>query len=176
MTVQLTKQMFAIVPSIHLADIVLSHPEKKYTSGQKIKCRVLVCIPQVSLYAKYGMAWKLYRLPFPISLVLMKHDKMLVDILPQEKKLVLTCKKSMLKSTNPIITNYCDTEPGMILDGFIASVSEKGCLVAFYNDVKGKFHTDTVWKSNLNFIFILFYIESYVCLISLFLSICEWFF
>ncbi|OLL26878.1 rRNA biogenesis protein rrp5 [Neolecta irregularis DAH-3] len=39
--VQLTDKITAFVPSIHMADIVLRNPEKKFKEGGKVKCRVL---------------------------------------------------------------------------------------------------------------------------------------
>lgn len=41
MHVQISNYIRGLVPRIHLADIILSNPENKYTEGMKIKCRVL---------------------------------------------------------------------------------------------------------------------------------------
>ncbi|XP_030636412.1 protein RRP5 homolog [Chanos chanos] len=41
MYVKITNHIQGLVPKIHLADIVLKNPEKKFSPGQKVKCRVL---------------------------------------------------------------------------------------------------------------------------------------
>ncbi|KAF4075156.1 hypothetical protein AMELA_G00231350 [Ameiurus melas] len=41
MHVQISHHIRGLVPRIHLADIILSNPENKYSEGMKIKCRVL---------------------------------------------------------------------------------------------------------------------------------------
>lgn len=43
--VALSDAMNALAPSIHLADIMLSKPEKKYKPGQSVKCRILSTNP-----------------------------------------------------------------------------------------------------------------------------------
>ncbi|XP_069609798.1 protein RRP5 homolog [Ranitomeya imitator] len=45
MIVDITKRLNGIVPTLHLADVTLQQPEKKYTPGTKIKCRVLSVDP-----------------------------------------------------------------------------------------------------------------------------------
>lgn len=40
MVVHLSDHIKGLVPRTHLSDIVLKNPEKKYTEGMKIKCRV----------------------------------------------------------------------------------------------------------------------------------------
>ncbi|XP_073541438.1 protein RRP5 homolog [Phyllobates terribilis] len=45
MVVDITKRLNGIVPTLHLADVTLKQPEKKYTPGTKIKCRVLSVDP-----------------------------------------------------------------------------------------------------------------------------------
>ncbi|XP_070830544.1 protein RRP5 homolog isoform X2 [Chaetodon trifascialis] len=41
MVVHLSEHIKGLVPRIHLSDVVLNNPEKKYTEGMRIKCRVL---------------------------------------------------------------------------------------------------------------------------------------
>lgn len=41
MVVDITKHLNGLVPTLHLADVTLHQPEKKYTPGSKIQCRVL---------------------------------------------------------------------------------------------------------------------------------------
>ncbi|KAM4032061.1 protein RRP5 homolog [Anomaloglossus baeobatrachus] len=45
MVVDVTKRLNGLVPTLHLADVTLKHPEKKYPPGTKIKCRVLSVDP-----------------------------------------------------------------------------------------------------------------------------------
>ncbi|KAM3913083.1 protein RRP5 homolog [Leptodactylus fuscus] len=45
MVVDITKHINGLVPKLHLADVTLHNPEKKYTPGAKIKCRVLSVDP-----------------------------------------------------------------------------------------------------------------------------------
>ena len=40
MTVKLTEHIRGMVPKTHLSDIILKNPERKYTEGMKVKCRV----------------------------------------------------------------------------------------------------------------------------------------
>ncbi|KAJ8365798.1 hypothetical protein SKAU_G00146290 [Synaphobranchus kaupii] len=47
MEVKLSDHVKGMVPRTHLADIVLSNPEKKFSVGNKIKCRVLSVDPRV---------------------------------------------------------------------------------------------------------------------------------
>lgn len=41
MVVHLSEHVKGLVPRTHLSDIILKNPEKKYTEGMKVKCRVL---------------------------------------------------------------------------------------------------------------------------------------
>lgn len=53
MHVKVTDGIKGLVPSLHLADVVLKQPEKKYNIGDEVKCRVraarqglqLLCTP-----------------------------------------------------------------------------------------------------------------------------------
>ncbi|XP_040217796.1 protein RRP5 homolog [Rana temporaria] len=40
-TVNIAKRISGLIPNLHMADITLNHPEKRYTPGKNIKCRVL---------------------------------------------------------------------------------------------------------------------------------------
>ncbi|NWQ60507.1 RRP5 protein, partial [Neopipo cinnamomea] len=100
MQVKVADGIKGLVPSIHLADVILKQPEKKYNIGDEVKCRVLECNPAA-------------------------------------KKLILTLKKSLIQSKLPVLTNYEDAKPGLITHGFVVCAREFGCIVKFYNDVKG---------------------------------------
>lgn len=40
MQVKVTDGIKGLVPSLHLADVILKQPEKKYNVGDEVKCRV----------------------------------------------------------------------------------------------------------------------------------------
>ncbi|NWI11122.1 RRP5 protein, partial [Crypturellus soui] len=100
MQVKITDGIKGLVPSMHLADTILKQPEKKYSVGDEISCRVLECRPE-------------------------------------EKKLFLTLKKTLIQSKLPVLSNYEEAIPGLITHGFVVCAREFGCIVKFYNDVKG---------------------------------------
>lgn len=56
---------------------------------------------------------------------------------PSGKKLILTLKKNLVQSKLPVLSNYEDAKPGLITHGFVVCAREFGCIVKFYNDVKG---------------------------------------
>ncbi|XP_075072317.1 protein RRP5 homolog [Mixophyes fleayi] len=45
MVVNITEHLTGLVPNLHLADVSLNQPQKKYLPGNKIKCRVLNVVP-----------------------------------------------------------------------------------------------------------------------------------
>uniref|UniRef100_A0A8V5G267 Protein RRP5 homolog n=1 Tax=Melopsittacus undulatus TaxID=13146 RepID=A0A8V5G267_MELUD len=100
MQVKVTDAIKGLVPSMHLADVILKQPEKKYNIGDQVRCRVLECNPA-------------------------------------GKKLILTLKKNLVQSKLPVLSNYEDAKPGLITHGFVVCAREFGCIVKFYNDVKG---------------------------------------
>ncbi|XP_036857188.1 protein RRP5 homolog [Manis javanica] len=46
MLVKVAEQIRGLVPSVHLADILMKNPEKKYHIGDEVQCRVLLCDPE----------------------------------------------------------------------------------------------------------------------------------
>ncbi|NXG68658.1 RRP5 protein, partial [Baryphthengus martii] len=100
MQVKVSDGIKGLVPSMHLADVILKQPEKKYSTGDEVKCRVLECNPT-------------------------------------GRRLILTLKKSLVQSKLPILCNYEDAKPGLITHGVVVCAREFGCIVKFYNDVKG---------------------------------------
>ncbi|XP_067995560.1 protein RRP5 homolog [Melanerpes formicivorus] len=98
--VKVAEGIKGLVPSMHLADVILKQPEKKYSIGDEVKCRVLECNPA-------------------------------------GKRLILTLKKSLIQSNLPVLSSYEDANPGLITHGFVVCAREFGCVVKFYNDVKG---------------------------------------
>lgn len=55
----------------------------------------------------------------------------------ENKKLYLTRKKALLESTLPLFLSYADTRPGRVSHGYIVCIKDFGCIVRFYNNVKG---------------------------------------
>uniref|UniRef100_A0A670XW31 Protein RRP5 homolog n=1 Tax=Pseudonaja textilis TaxID=8673 RepID=A0A670XW31_PSETE len=100
MEVKITESIKGFVPNLHLADVKLKQPEKKYSTGTTVKCRVLVCNPET-------------------------------------KKLILTLKRTLVNSKLPVLDSFEDAKPGLITHGFVACVKDFGCIVKFYNDVRG---------------------------------------
>ncbi|XP_069720305.1 protein RRP5 homolog [Phaenicophaeus curvirostris] len=100
MQVKVADGIKGLVPSLHLANVILKQPEKKFNIGDELKCRVLECNPA-------------------------------------GKKLILTLKKSLVQSKLPVLSCYEDAKPGLITHGFVVCARDFGCIVKFYNDVKG---------------------------------------
>ncbi|XP_053927644.1 protein RRP5 homolog [Cuculus canorus] len=100
MQVKVADRIKGLVPSLHLSDVILKQPEKKFSIGDELKCRVLECNPA-------------------------------------GKKLILTLKKNLVQSKLPVLSCYEDAKPGLITHGFVVCAREFGCIVKFYNDVKG---------------------------------------
>ncbi|XP_028264311.1 protein RRP5 homolog isoform X2 [Parambassis ranga] len=53
------------------------------------------------------------------------------------KKLYLTRKKALVESTLPLFLSYADARPGRVSHGYIVCIKDFGCIVRFYNSVKG---------------------------------------
>ncbi|XP_040003345.1 protein RRP5 homolog isoform X2 [Xiphias gladius] len=100
MVVHLSDHIKGLVPRTHLSDIILKNPEKKYTEGMKVKCRVL-------------------------------------SVDAENKKLYLTRKKALIESSLPLFLSYTDARPGCVSHGYIVCIKDFGCIVRFYNSVKG---------------------------------------
>ena len=64
------------------------------------------------------------------------HFKVL-SVEPDRRRLLLTHKKTMVESDLPLITDYSDAKPGVSTHGFVTAIKDFGCLVTFYNNVKG---------------------------------------
>lgn len=54
----------------------------------------------------------------------------------EQNRVLLTCKKSLLESTLPIISSFEGVAPGVISHGVVAKVLEKQVIVSFYNGLK----------------------------------------
>ena len=60
-----------------------------------------------------------------------------LNLVPSQKQLLLSCKKSLVRSTTEPLTSYTQAVPGGIHQGVITSVHSYGCIVHFYNRVRG---------------------------------------
>lgn len=67
----------------------------------------------------------------------------------EENRVILTCKDSLLKSKNPIITSLEDVEPGMFSDGVIVKVTQHGCIVTFYNEIRAFAHISELQEAHV---------------------------
>lgn len=52
-------------------------------------------------------------------------------------RLILTAKKSLIKSQSPIVASYDVSLNGVVCDGTVVHIKSNGLLVTFYNNVKG---------------------------------------
>uniref|UniRef100_UPI00398EE491 protein RRP5 homolog isoform X2 n=1 Tax=Pristiophorus japonicus TaxID=55135 RepID=UPI00398EE491 len=98
--VKLTDHIRGLVPRTHLADVPLKHPEKLYSVGDQVRCRVLT-------------------------------------VNSDSKKLILTRKKTLVGSKLPLLTCYKEAVPRRVAHGYIVCVKPFGCIVRFYNEVRG---------------------------------------
>ncbi|XP_029285082.1 protein RRP5 homolog isoform X2 [Cottoperca gobio] len=55
----------------------------------------------------------------------------------ENKKLYLTRKKALVESSLPLFLSYTDARPGRVSHGYIVCIKDFGCIVRFYNSVKG---------------------------------------
>lgn len=56
---------------------------------------------------------------------------------PEARKLALTLKRTLVNSKLPALSSFEDAKPGLTTHGFVACAREFGCIVKFYNDIKG---------------------------------------
>ncbi|XP_041840076.1 protein RRP5 homolog [Melanotaenia boesemani] len=67
----------------------------------------------------------------------MKVKCRVLSVDPENKKLYLTRKKALVESSLPLFLSYADARPGRISHGFIVCLRDFGCIIRFYNNVKG---------------------------------------
>ena len=60
----------------------------------------------------------------------------------KKRNVILTHKKMLLNTKLPILTKFDQLEKGMEVEGFIAKISDKGVLVAFYDEMKVKWQRE----------------------------------
>ncbi|CAL8358644.1 unnamed protein product, partial [Boreogadus saida] len=54
-----------------------------------------------------------------------------------KRRVTLTRKKALLTSTLPVVSSYAAARPGLVAHGCVVSIKSFGCIVRFYNEVKG---------------------------------------
>ncbi|KAK0155877.1 Protein RRP5 [Merluccius polli] len=67
----------------------------------------------------------------------MKIKCRVLSVEADRKRVTLTRKKAMLESTLPVVSSYREAKPGLVCHGFIVSIKNFGCIVRFYNEIKG---------------------------------------
>ncbi|XP_019939596.2 protein RRP5 homolog [Paralichthys olivaceus] len=67
----------------------------------------------------------------------MKVKCRVLSVDPANKKLYLTRKKALVESSLPLILSYNDARPGCVSHGYIVCIKSFGCIVRFYNNIKG---------------------------------------
>ena len=60
-----------------------------------------------------------------------------LSVEPSQRRLLLTCKKSLLRSSHEPLTDYTQARPGNIHHGVVSSVHNYGCIVHFFNRIRG---------------------------------------
>ncbi|XP_034095029.1 protein RRP5 homolog [Gymnodraco acuticeps] len=55
----------------------------------------------------------------------------------ENKKLCLTRKKALVESPLPLFLSFSDARPGRVSHGYIVCIKDFGCIMRFYNNVKG---------------------------------------
>lgn len=61
----------------------------------------------------------------------------MLEVDAASKRLLLTHKQTLVESPFPALTDYMDATPGTIFHGVVTSVRDFGCVVRFYNNVRG---------------------------------------
>jgi len=59
---------------------------------------------------------------------------LLVD--PENSKLLLTCKKGLVKSKLPVVSEYKQCTRGLVVKGFVTRIKPNGVIVGFLNDIE----------------------------------------
>ena len=60
-----------------------------------------------------------------------------LSVEPSQRRLLLTCKKSLIRWSHDPLTDYSLAKAGNVHHGVISSVHNYGCIVHFYNKVRG---------------------------------------
>nr|XP_042711593.1 protein RRP5 homolog [Chrysemys picta bellii] len=127
----------------HLSDTKKSFKPGAFKAGSKHRCRIIDYSLMDEL-ALLSLKHRIIAAPFlryqdicPGHVVEVRSRENVLISNPEEKKLILTLKKTLVMSKFPVLTSYEAAKPGLIAHGFIVCAREFGCIVKFYNDVKG---------------------------------------
>ncbi|KJE97854.1 hypothetical protein CAOG_007936 [Capsaspora owczarzaki ATCC 30864] len=58
-----------------------------------------------------------------------------LEVDTERRRVFLTHKKSLVKTSLPIVAAYTEAQPGLVTQGFITSVKPNGCVVTFFGKV-----------------------------------------
>lgn len=75
--------------------------------------------------------------PPPVCVCVSNGLPQVLSVEADRKRVTLTRKKTLLESTLPVVASYAAARPGLVAHGFVVSIKSFGCIVRFYNDVKG---------------------------------------
>ncbi|XP_033098849.1 protein RRP5 homolog [Anneissia japonica] len=85
-----------------------------------------------------------------------------IHVSPQQNRLILTHKKTLVKSKLNIISDYSQFEEGMYVHGTIVSIKKFGCVVMFCNGVKGLIPRSELANERIEFPEKIFYVGQVV--------------
>ena len=63
-----------------------------------------------------------------------------LDVQRERRRLLLTHKKSLVKSDHPPLCSVTDAVEGSVYSGFVVAIKHYGLIVAFYGGLKGLLH------------------------------------
>uniref|UniRef100_A0A2K6G8A1 Protein RRP5 homolog n=1 Tax=Propithecus coquereli TaxID=379532 RepID=A0A2K6G8A1_PROCO len=136
MLVKVGQQIRGLVPAMHLADILIKNPEKKYHVGDEVKCRVLLCDPEAK---KLMMTLKKTLVESTLPAITCYADAK-PGLQTHGFIIRLLCRKPALVSTvesgqDP--KNFSEIHPGMLLVGFVKSIKDYGVFIQFPSGLSG---------------------------------------
>ncbi|XP_012517090.1 PREDICTED: protein RRP5 homolog [Propithecus coquereli] len=145
MLVKVGQQIRGLVPAMHLADILIKNPEKKYHVGDEVKCRVLLCDPEAK---KLMMTLKKTLVESTLPAITCYADAkpglqthgFIIRAKDYGFSDSLLCRKPALVSTvesgqDP--KNFSEIHPGMLLVGFVKSIKDYGVFIQFPSGLSG---------------------------------------
>ncbi|KAJ3614113.1 hypothetical protein NHX12_017689 [Muraenolepis orangiensis] len=144
---------FSCMEQIHFASLRKSVRDKLHFRYEDIQVGEVV-VGTVSELLKQGMMVKLsgdlkgmvptthlsdiiLRNPEKIYQEGMKIKCRVLSVEASRKRVTLTLKKTMVESTLPVVRSYKEARPGLISHGSIVAIKQFGCIVRFYDNVKG---------------------------------------
>ena len=93
--------------------------EQQFPEGSELSCRVCIYV----------------------CVVVTENDflflRQVLKCVPNERKLVLTSRKAIVRSQLKVLTSVADATIGEQLDATIVAIRRQGVVVVFYNDVRG---------------------------------------